>query len=227
LRSIIQQLGRVRELLDQVEGLDTVRRMMPLLLAEADKVTQTERRLSATLRRLLDIRAQRDRQRVAELLRDIRGLAAVLAAEPPRESVSLEVEAQLEIASPLSRTFWAEPPEFQQIDLTEHLGDDEQRRAAFAQFAHMHRLDFKTMRSRIHDAVGEHGRLTLRQLLTEYPPDTGVIDVLGYVQIAGDDGHLISREAQEEIILPPPGGHARSIAVTVPLVTFVGRAARP
>lgn len=226
LRAIIQQLGRIRELLEQVEGLDTVRRMMPLLLAEANKVTQTERRLSTTLRRLLDSRAQRERQRVAELLRDIRGMAASLASNPPRDTVSLAVEATIAIGSPFSRTFWSEPPEFEQVDLTEHVADDARRHDAFLQFAQMQRLDFKGMRTRIDDAVGQHGHLTLRQLLDEHPPDSGVIDILGYVQIAGEDGHLISRDAQEELILPPRNGDRRSLAVKVPLVTFVGRARR-
>ncbi len=226
LRAIIQQLGRIRELLEQAEGLDTVRRMMPLLLAEADKVTQTERRLSATLRRLLDAQAQRERQRVAELLRDIRGLAATLSKDPPRDSVALEVEATLGIKSAFSRTFWSEPPEFEQVDLTDQVCDEAHRREAFMQFAHMQRLDFRGMRSRVDEAVGEHGHLTLRQLLDEYPPDSGVVDVLGYVQIADEDGHLISQTAQEEIFLQPRIGNPRALAVTVPLVTFTGRARR-
>src|SRR5262249_59887760 len=52
LEAIIQHLGVIQELADQADGLETVRRMVPLLLAEAEKVMRTNQRLSASLRRL-------------------------------------------------------------------------------------------------------------------------------------------------------------------------------
>jgi len=223
LRSIVEQLASIGELVGQVEGIETLRRMMPLLLAEAEKVTQTERRLSAALRRLLDAGAQPQRKHVAELLRDIRSLAAGLADDPPRQSVALEVEATTTLATPFSRTFWSEPLQFEHVDLTQRHADDEQRRRAMRQFADLQRLDFRALRSRIQDAVGERGRLTLRTLLDEYPSDSGVIDVLGYLQIADDDGHLISPDEHEQIIVEPRDNDQRRLAVKVPLVTFHGR----
>ena len=50
LRQVIQALGQIGELSDQTEGLQVVRRMVPLLLAEAEQVMRTNQRLSATLR---------------------------------------------------------------------------------------------------------------------------------------------------------------------------------
>ncbi len=221
LRAIIRDVGRIRELVDQADGLEAVRRMMPLLLAEAGKVTQTERRLSATLRRLLDVRAQRERQRVAELLRDIRGLAMNLSSNPPRALAFLEVDAGLALASPMSRTFWSEPPRFERMDLKEHVSGDDRRRAAFRQFAELHRIDFSAMRSRIREAVKQRGRVTLSQMLFDHPPRSGMMDVLGYLQIAHDDGHIINEDAQEEVVLPKSKDAPSALAVTVPLVTFV------
>ena len=71
--------------------------------------------------------------------------------------------------------------------------------------------------------VAHNGSLTLRDLLTEHPPDAGAIEVLGYLQIARDDGHVISREAEEEIVLPARNGDGRAIVVTVPLVRFIAK----
>jgi hypothetical protein len=223
LRIIIQQLVRIRELADQAEGIEAVRRMVPSLLAEAEKVTHTTRRLSSTLRRLLDTRAQRERLRVAELLREIQGLAASLADQPPADRVGMEVDTGIDISSPLARTFWAEPARFESIDLTEHVADGDERLDAFRQLARLHRIDWRTLRSRVRDAVTLTGRATLSEVLTANPPQSGLIDVLGYLQIASDDGHLISREAVEEIVVPPAGGDARPLLVTVPLVTFIPR----
>lgn len=225
LRSIVQRVVRLPELAEQSEGLETIRRMKSVLLAEAAQVTQTERRLSATLRRLLDVRVQRERQRIAELLRDIRGLAAGLADDPPVETVSLSVTASIAISAPLSRTLWSEPPEFERIDLTERSGDSDEGRLLFAEFARMAHLDLAALRSRIHNGLTDRGSLTLRELLDQHPPESGVIDVVGYLQIACDDGHLVRRDATEEIVLPPNNGFA-PLALTVPLIRFVERGTR-
>lgn len=75
LQAIIQSLSKIQELADQSDGMETVRRMVTVLLGEAEKVVQTTRRLSSTLRRLLDARVQQERRRLAELLQQIRALA--------------------------------------------------------------------------------------------------------------------------------------------------------
>ncbi|MBI1313975.1 DUF3375 family protein [bacterium] len=220
LRAIIQQIVRIPELAAQTEGVETVRRMKAVLLAEAGRVTQTERRLSATLRRLLDVRAQRERQRVAELLREIRGLAAGMASDPPVNEVSLSVDAGIAFSLPLSRTLWSEPPELEHVDLTQQTGDSDETWQAFADFARMQHLDLSTFRSTIHTATLGRGRLRLSELLDQYPPESGVLDVVGYLQVAAEDGHLIDATASEEVVVPSNNGHLR-LAVTVPLVTFV------
>lgn len=223
LRGIVRQLGQIPELAEQAEGLKSVRRMVPLLLTEAEKVTQTTRRLSTTLRRLLDVRVHRERQRVAELLGDIRGFAVALADCPPGDGVGLHVDNSIEILSPFARTFWSEPARFEPVDLTEHVVDDAQRLELFGQLAGMHRIDWGTMRSQIQSLLAGDGHVTLRRLLDEYPPGSGVVEVLGYLQIASEDGHLIDRDGQEEIVLTEDNGAQRPLAVTVPLVTFLSR----
>jgi hypothetical protein len=196
---------------------------VPVLLAEAEKVMRTNQRLSATLRRLLDIRAARERQRVAQLLREIRGLAAFLSSSPPRDEVTFEVDTEVEITSPFSRAFWSEPARFAKVDLSEHLADDDRRWETFRQLAQMHHLDWRTMQHRIRDTVARKGSVTLGQLLAEYPPHAGMVEVLGYLQLARDKGHMVYRESIEEIELPQYPGRPQPLIVTVPLVTFIAK----
>ncbi|MEQ9410887.1 MAG: DUF3375 domain-containing protein [Fuerstiella sp.] len=226
LRHIIQRLNEMKELAEQTEGLQTVRRMMPLLLSEAAKVTQTERRLSSTLRRLLDAEAHQERQRVAELLREIRGLAAAMAARPPSDSVALEVDECIQLQSPAGRQFWTKPTEFETVDLTLHTSDHDQRQQMFREFAKLHRIDFRAMRSLIHAAAQNRGSVTLGEILEANPPKSGVMDVLGYLQIASDDGHLIDRDLPEQVVIPGGLQGERSLLVTVPRVTFVAKEVR-
>ncbi|HIK94101.1 MAG TPA: DUF3375 domain-containing protein [Planctomycetes bacterium] len=223
LRTIIQQLPRIRELAEQKEGLQAVRRMMPLLLSEAAKVTQTERRLSSTLRRLLDAKAHQESMRVAELLREIRGLAAAMATNPPSDEVAIEVDDAITLQSPVSRQFWTEPTEFEEIDLTEQMNDVDQRDEMFREFAKLHRIDFRAMRSRIHEATLTGDGVTLGELLDAAPPQSGVMDVLGYLQIATDDGHIIDHDLPQEVVIPSGIDGSRTLIVTVPRIIFVAQ----
>lgn len=221
LQLIIDQIATLEELAEHAEGLEVVQRMVPMLLSEAKKVMRTNQRLSATLRRMLDVRAARERQRLAQLLTEVRSLASSMAAEPPRDCVGLEIETFAEIQAPLSRTFWAEPPKFTPIDLTEHAADEDRRWEAFRALAQMQRLDWSTMRRRVQTAVTRHGSTTLGGLLQEFPPAGGVVEVLGYLQIACDDGHLVRRDAVENVVIQPSAAGQRTLAMTLPLVTFL------
>lgn len=221
LQAVITQLGGLRELADQADGMETVRRMVPLLLAEAEKVMRTNHRLSATLRRLLDVRAHRDRQRVAQLCADILGLAASLAPRGDRPTVALDVETRVPLSSPFARTFWSEPARFTFVDMAEHQGDENRRVEAFRRLARMRRLDWRAMRERVRAGVARHGTVTLGCLLAEHPPEAGVVEVLAYLQIAHDDGHIVSPAAEEQIVLPPSGDGKRPLVLAVPLVRFI------
>jgi len=221
LQTIIQQLNQIAELAQQTEGLETVGRMVPMLLEEARKVMRTNQRLSTTIRRLLDRGAQHDRQRVGQLCRDILGLAASIASDPPRDTVSVEVETRIVMVSPFARTFWSEPHRFAAVDMAEHVLDDGRKAEAFRALAEMHRLDWRRMRQQVRLSVARHGMVTLSKVLDEFPPEAGAVEVLGYVQIAHDDGHIISEEAVEDIVIHSNREPGLALALQVPLVRFV------
>jgi len=220
LQSVVHQLNNINELTNQTDGLERIRHMVPSLLAEAEKVMRTSQRLSTTLRRLLDTRSHRERQKVSTILGDIRSMAVALSNNPPRD-IGIDVETSPDVACPLARQFWIEPAEFERVDLTEHAVDDRRRIEAFQSLAQMQRIDWRGLRSRVADAVARYETPTLARILDDHPPQSGIAEVLGYLQIAHDDGHYISIEAEEEIVIPADDPNRKSIAVTVPLVRFM------
>jgi len=219
LQSIIAELLQIKDIASQHDGLTTVRRMFPLLLAEAEKVMRTNQRLTATLRRLLDTRSASERKRLALLLQEIRGLAASMATDPP--TVGIQVDTGIGISSPFSRTFWRQPANFEAIDLTEHQVDEDARQRTFQLLAQMHRLNWKAMRNQIRHLVNEHGSATLKQIAETFPPTAGVIELLGYLQIAQDDGHLIDKDELEEVVLCSGADPNRKLKIMVPLTYFM------
>jgi hypothetical protein len=202
LESIIREVRRIPELESQRDGMDTVRSMVTVLQNEAEKVMRTNQRLSTTLRRLLDARAHAERQRIAGVLRQIRGHAVALAANPPVDTVGLSVDVEIDIESPFRRTFWQEPTRLESIDLTDFAADEPDRMEAFRELAALKRLEWKTMRNNIRDLLEIYDAPTLAELLERHPPESGVIEVLGYLQIARDDGHLVNSTARQTVVIP-------------------------
>lgn len=201
LENIIDRLDEITELADQLDGLRRVHGMVPSLLNEAQKVIKTTQRLSTTLRRLLDNRAAAGRMRLAKLLRDIRRTASQLADDPPENKISISVEHELNITNISERTFWTPAVRFDPTSMHEAESDEDDRIAAFKTLALLRRLDWSAMRRRIHLQLGKREQLTLTELLEENPPDGGVIEVLGFLQIAHDDGHHVDTDKTDTVQL--------------------------
>jgi hypothetical protein len=222
----IQELQQLEVLADQSESMARVRRMIPALLAEADKVMRTAARLSSTLRRVLDARSAGDRVRLTAVLQDIRQAASQWGGLPPGRLPELIIDAELELGSSFARTFWSPAPVFDQGVVREHPMDTAQAEQVVTALARWQRLDLKQLRERIREATLRRAQVSLGQMLADYPLQSGIIELLGYLQIAHDDGHRIE-PAQTETIEVLLASHAEPVRCSVPCVTFTPRAAQP
>jgi hypothetical protein len=221
----ISELQRLPALADQHEALARVRKMVPALLAEAEKVMRTTARLSGTLRRLLDARSAAHRVRLASVLRDIRQAALRLGpAGVDRTQLQVTVETEPEIVLPLSRTFWSPVPAFSRPAMAETGAGGVDARRMAAAFARLQRLDFRQLRRTVRELTRDGRSRTLAQIVRSTAVRGGVVELLGYLQIAHDDGHAIEADVTETVTLPAVGPEATPLQVTLPRVTFVQKA---
>ncbi|QDV27899.1 hypothetical protein Q31a_62920 [Aureliella helgolandensis] len=219
LRKNIEEVQQLSALAEEHESLQHVRRMIPALLAEADKVMKTTARLSGTLRRLLDAQAAAHRVRLANVLRDIKQAALELRGQPPADGV-LSLSADAGIASPLARTFWKPRATFDPQTPEEHVVDLSALRDAASALARLTRLDFRRLRRTIRDATYQGNSVRLATLLESTPVTGGVVELLGYLQIAHDDKHEIDSTLIDTICILETRHRDRSLRVRVPRVTF-------
>jgi hypothetical protein len=220
----IEEIQKLDALVQQHESLAHLRKMVPSLLAEADKVMRTNARLSTTLRRVLDARAAAERVRLANLLRDIRQLALQLGQAPDGDDLQLSVDTTLELQSPFARTFWTPEPTFESTTPEiQTLNPDDAKRLAAA-FARMRRLDFRRLRKVIRELTVDGHTRTLNEVVAHSPFDVDIVEVLGLIQIAHDDQHWIDSSSREVLILPATRDNPREISLQVPRVTFRPRA---
>lgn len=221
LQRTIEQLDNIHELASQLEGLRRLHGMIPSLVAEAQKVLRTTQRLSVTLRRLLDTRAGAGRLRLANLLAEVRSLAVKASEHPPVDSVALDLEQDLAVAAILERPFWSPPQRFEPTQLHSDPANKEERLHAFKQLAALRRLDWRRMRERIARLLRDEDMVALPDLLRRHPPKGGAVEVLGYIQIAHDEGHEVDDSVTEVVTIPRDAAEeGRDFAFDVPRVRF-------
>ena len=218
LEQIIAQLDQISELTKQSDGKRRIKGMIGSLSAEAEKVLRTTRRLSATLRRLLDSRASTSRMRLASVLREIQAAAARHAEDPP--SFGMDVFTELELLNVSQRTFWEAPVQFEDVDISTANQDDDDRLAAFRHLAELQRLDWETMRGNVTSLFKSMERFTLQQLVETHPLTGGSIEVLGYIQLAHDGGHEVDEDNIEVILIEDPDRAGEPRPYEIPRVVF-------
>ena len=224
LERLIAQLDDIVELAEQLDGKQRVKGMIAGLSAEAEKILSVTRRLNATLRRILDTRSTTSRMRVAEVLGEIRALAARHAENPPE--IGIEVLSDLDLLNIHQRTFWEPPVRFEELQLSNMGQSEDDRLLAFKHLAEMQRLDWETMRSNISYAISEADQVSLRQLLEEHPASGGPLEVLGYIQLAHEDGHLVDSGSMEVIHLRGEDDAEAKQTFKVPKVVFLSHRLR-
>ena len=217
LRQTIEKVIQLKDVQDQRDALDRLRNMVRSLLRESDKVLKNNAELSTSLRKLLDTETVETRRQTAEVLTEIKQLAAKLRDEPTSiDGISVQLFGGVQ--SPLSRSFWSTPatfddtPEENVVDLSKT--DD--RRSAFAA---LQLLDLESLRDVVTDYLRDHSDVRLSQIIDDHPLEGGVIELIGYLQIAFDDGHQIDHSQIEEVTV---AGEAdgQMVRVRIPQTTF-------
>jgi hypothetical protein len=201
-------LEKVLALSELDEGLRSqrlLRRLVSQLLVEGEKVVSSHQRMSANLRRVLDTTTMQDRRRVLDLIHDIQRLALSTRAQPPAEEDFFQLEEMPALFSGMSRPFWrasegalfSGPIEEADVEL----GLDELRR-----FRNLPQIRLEELRKNIDQCLTRRQTTTLEQVLEEFPPRNGVMEVLGYLVVASrEPRHFISSELRPiKVSVEPP-----------------------
>jgi len=220
IEALIESLTDIDELAAMPERVEQVSGLIDLLQDEAQGVLRTNRRLSATLRRLLDERSEGERRRVAELLSEVRALALERCESSDPRADGLELDLDLAIRSPFRRSFWTKGTEFDATELAEREVAPSERLDAFSQLAELRHLDWRTLRARIVEETREGRVVRLSEVLSAHPPRAGVMEVLGYIQLARDGGHFIDRLRFETVVIDAKGEAGVKLELEIPLTIF-------
>jgi len=201
LRETIDEVIRLEVVQDDRDSIARLKAMVRSLLREADKVLATNGRLSSSLRKLLNVESAEDRKQTAEVLLDIKQLAASLRTEKVGDKAcQVSVQTTSGVESPFSRTFWTTPQSFQDQP-EDHVIDLERTARQQTSLNSLEFLDMDKLRSQVQRILCGRKDVTLGDLLETFPPVSGIMELVGYFQIAFEDGHTINRDLYDEIVI--------------------------
>jgi hypothetical protein len=168
---------------------------------------------------LLDVGSTSSRQQLAAVLGDIKVMARELADSPPADEIGIALATELELHAPMERTFWMPPATFDVGDLVQHEPDDLDRFAAFRNFAALERLDWGRMRDKIRSTLARSmADVSLVDLLAEHPATNGAVELMGYLQIAHDEGHEVN--SHQTHLVRVVNAEGVELAYEMPVVVF-------
>ncbi len=183
---------------------------------EAGEVTQrTVARLSEQLRRYLDDRAFLENRRIMEVIRQIERAALSLRDAPPPSAVATIDDTAPDVALPLERPLFA--PRFEARLSTKVLLADEEV-PADELFLHV-AVDRARLRSNVGEALQRRDRVSLAELVDEYPLQHGLAELVTYFAVASEDARaLVDESGSQRVEWGGADGAGR--AAEIPLVIF-------
>lgn len=191
---------------EQAKADRFLRRLPDALLAEGRLVVETNQKMSAQLRQVLDTAAVEQRREVMRRIGDIKLLAHRVREDPPGEDfIGFDEKPIFEGA--VSRPLWS--------PMERVIADDNIQEFTGAEFGaaaekllRMTSVDFGELKRNIAETIARRGGYVLLvDVLEEFPPHNGILDVIAYFVIAfRDDSHAIveSQPCSFELAGDPP-----------------------
>jgi hypothetical protein len=199
LIGLISELKQIESLAGHVD-LPSIEQMLPALLREAERVLQTTQHLSTVLRRLLDSKLSQQRAELSTVVGDILQLAAersehLPAAADPTAAFNATAEIELGFSpTPIAeRLFWEPQPENTPVDIRQMVASDAERRTTFSSLTNITAIDWKALTQRTEQLVEESDEksVSLEEVLVQYPPTCGIVEVLAYIQLAYEGNQFV------------------------------------
>lgn len=221
LKSMIQTVYQLEELLPLTQENGLLRRIERSLLNAGEYIVQSNHRLTEKLRQMLDERNLQENRRVAELITDVQRLALQVAPDAPTEPAFWTLEGEpavhLVMARPLHPLEESEVPTFAlnfadlpNITLEEEIAE------LYQQFY----VDEDTLAKRIARTLEHSATVAFTDLIQLYPVTQGLPEVVAYLAIATQsDRHFINTSTIDSITISSLEPETQ-LQLTLPQIIF-------
>ena len=199
LEELIEAVYSLEDLSLPDPKYESLRGIKSRLIREAQYIVQSNYRLAAKIRQMLDESNLKENRRVAELIAEIQRLAIKIGNNPPLETdfwlLEGEPELNLFMDRPLHSLNESPSPSLSiELDLPEiDLKSD------LSQIYNQVYVDETLLRDRIEEILATRKEITLVELIELYPVTKGLTEIVAYIAIAKEDRHYINKTKLEYI----------------------------
>lgn len=187
-RELTRQVYRLDAIDESVRANRLLDRLSSRLLVEGERVVRSNERMAATLRRALESAATGEDRRLREAIRESQQLALACRHAPPQEDDFFQLLGPPEAFTTFSRTFW-------QPDVSGRAAGE----LTFAEpgldwemvnrFRALVDLNLARLREQVRVCLVADESVLLSHVLGRFPPREGILEVVGYLVVAMQDGH--------------------------------------
>ncbi|MFT5807164.1 MAG: hypothetical protein ACI9LG_001455 [Moritella dasanensis] len=219
--------GDLRQLLDQKQGKEFVsndellQHLYSYLLDAGTKVNNTKQQITDQLRRYVQEQSQ-DNKRILELIREFESGAHQLEDDSVKQSkYFVNINGNRPDISPLFSRRLYQPKANEQLDSTPDTTEEEPEIDLTSLFEVSHINEFQLQRNITQCLSQLQGQVTLAQVISQYPIQYGLDEVLTYIKLACEQvipAH-IDPQQQQKINWQVSKELKRSL--TIPAITFV------
>lgn len=208
------------DLHDVTQERGLLRNVTRYLLDWGEKIVLSNQRLAEQVRRLLDERNIAEMRRVRELIKEIQQLAFQRVDESSEIEDFIHIEGDPEIQMMMERGFW-QPPEVVQFDTRPLQNADTSLNAAdLLPLYNPYYIDESILRRNIDRILSDRPQATLTELVSKFPIEKGLAELLGYLVLATkDERHRIDTRQIEKIYIRTVGD-GEGYLINVPHTVF-------
>ena len=191
-REELRQLASKAAELAKAHGLEEqVFRLLPgRLYNEVSNVSGIYRRISGQLRRVVEEQSATHTRYLMELLGEVRSLAHA-CGELPSDIELHQWEAPLRFNNLMELSYW-EPSASARFGEIESAGQGADKHSLMEALSHVGEpLDLPKYRKRVAKALETQNQISVRELVESFPIESGIVDVVAYVAVAGEKAHNI------------------------------------
>ncbi|MEM9212983.1 MAG: DUF3375 domain-containing protein [Cyanobacteria bacterium P01_F01_bin.150] len=206
LKTMIQTVYQLDELQPLTKEYRLLRRIERSLLDAGEYIVQSNHRLTAKLRQMLDERSLRENRRVAELITDVQRLAVQVKEEvisiASFSELEVEPTTQLVMERPLHPLEESETPTFS-LDFADTNAIDLSLQEELTELYEQFYVDEDVLGHHIAQMLEVSSEVALVDLLKLFPISQGLPEVVAYVAIATQsERHSVNHETTESITIP-------------------------
>ncbi|MBX2924200.1 MAG: DUF3375 domain-containing protein [Chitinophagaceae bacterium] len=216
LEQLLERINSIPAILE-IKKEQTVDRIKANLVDAGDKVNRSNDGLIEQLRKFVEQKNLSESRHILQSIEQIESLLLEHKETIDQQAVWMETDGLFKPSFTMDRPLFNPPVKvaFENTAIEDGLAEADTD-ILFEQFY----VDIDQLRNNVRSLLKNRSQIALSELLSYYKPTKGVAEILGYMQIATNEGkHIVNREQLEYLIIENTGS-GKKYRMRTPVIIF-------